>query len=73
MSAYDHETTQMRYRRPLSRVTGLTADTPWDDVPELVSGDNLSFIAGRPLQDRLFRMCHVVFLFFSLCGEYVLI
>jgi hypothetical protein len=25
----------MRYRRPLSRVNGLTADTPWDDVPEL--------------------------------------
>ena len=38
---------------------------PSDDVPELVSGDNLSFIAARrPLQDPLLRMCRVVFLFF---------
>ena len=57
----------MRYRRPLARVTGLTADNPWDEVPELVSGDNLSFIAARKtlqwssVLDMLF--CLPVFLF----------
>jgi hypothetical protein len=57
----------MRYRRPLARVTGLTADNPWDEVPELVSGDNLSFIAARKtfawssVLDMLF--CLLVFLF----------
>jgi len=38
----------MRYRRPLPRVTGPTAEIPANDVPELVSGDNFKRINYSP-------------------------